>query len=116
MPKTEPNEANRHDRLAHATGTRTTDLARRPSSSPAAIAARRAWTRAEHRLDFLLTLRKVTLSAHCRPVLLAKSAREPRHQRALTSQAHLADGSSNGLRIDHLPAVSHWHRLQPKGC
>lgn len=78
--------------LHHAQGASTIDLAAAASSTPAAVAARLARTRARLRLDYLLALRHIELpTAHCRRVLLAVSAADVRRQKALDVAAHLGD-------------------------
>ena len=67
-----------------------TSLASRAGTSPAAVAAQLARTRARLRVDYLLALRREDLpSARCRPVLMAMSLGDRRRQRALGVGSHL---------------------------
>jgi RNA polymerase sigma factor (sigma-70 family) len=76
----------------HSEGRSTHELAAASQSTPAAIAARLARTRARLRLDYLLALRRVELpTAGCRRVLLAISAADQRRQHALNAADHLAE-------------------------
>ena len=78
--------------LDHSEGLSTLELAAASRSTPAAIAARLARTRARLRLDYLLALRRVELpTATCRRVLLAVSAADQRRQQALNAADHLAE-------------------------
>ncbi len=77
--------------VAHSDGMSTAELAEREASTPGAIAARLARSRARLRLDYVLALRKARLPfPACRPVLLAISASDTRRQRALATANHLA--------------------------
>ncbi len=83
--------ADRQVLVAHSDGMSTAELAEREASTPGAIAARLARSRARLRLDYVLALRKARLpSPACRPVLLAISASDTRRQRALGTADHLA--------------------------
>jgi RNA polymerase sigma factor (sigma-70 family) len=76
----------------HSDGRSTHELAAASLSTPAAIAARLARTRARLRLDYLLALRRVELpTVTCRRVLLAVSAADQRRQQALDAADHLAE-------------------------
>ena len=76
----------------HVEGATTSELAAAHNSTPAAIVARLARTRARLRLEYVLGLRGVDLpTRQCRRVLLAVSAADIRRQRALNVGAHLAD-------------------------
>jgi RNA polymerase sigma factor (sigma-70 family) len=78
--------------LHHAEGVTTVELAAAGNSTPAAIAARLARTRARLRLDYLLAFRRIELpTARCRQVLLAVSASDQRRQQALGTAAHLGE-------------------------
>ncbi len=78
--------------LDHEAGSSTDELARASQSTPGAVAARLARTRARLRLDYLLALRRASLpTASCRRVLLAISAADLRRQRALDTAGHLAN-------------------------
>ena len=67
-----------------------TSLASRAGTSPAALAAQLARTRARLRVDYLLALRREELpTARCRPALLALSLGDRRRQRALGVGRHL---------------------------
>ncbi len=83
--------ADRQVLVAHSDGMSTAELAEREASTPGAIAARLARSRARLRLDYVLALRKARLPfPACRPVLLAISASDTRRQRALATADHLA--------------------------
>ena len=74
----------------HAEGRNTRDLAEASRSTPSAIAARLARTRARLRLDYLLALRRVNLPTDaCRRVLLAISGADQRRLKASGAAAHL---------------------------
>jgi RNA polymerase sigma factor (sigma-70 family) len=76
----------------HSEGRSTHELAAASQSTPAAIAARLARTRARLRLDYLLALRRVELpTVTCRRVLLAVSAADQRRQQALDAADHVAE-------------------------
>ena len=76
--------------LDHAEGSSTLQLAEASRSTPSAIAARLARTRARLRLDYTLALRRVELpTVTCRRVLLAVSAADQRRQQALHAADHL---------------------------
>jgi RNA polymerase sigma factor (sigma-70 family) len=67
-----------------------TSLASRAGTSPAALAAQLARTRARLRVDYLLALRREELPTEdCRPALLALSLGDRRRQRALRVGSHL---------------------------
>ena len=69
--------------LDHVEGSSTITLAADRGSTPSAIAARLARTRARLRLDYLLAFRRVTLpTPSCRRILLAVSAADQRRQHA----------------------------------
>ncbi|GAC1332407.1 MAG: hypothetical protein NVSMB13_21070 [Mycobacteriales bacterium] len=71
-------------------GADTAVLASHSESTPGAVAARLARTRAALRVDYLVALRRTTPpTAQCRPVLLALSAGDRRRQRALDAGGHL---------------------------
>ncbi len=77
--------------VRHHSGTSTSELAEATGSTPGAVAARLARTRARLRLDYVLALRNVTLpSDTCRRVLLAISAGDVRRQQALDTSGHLS--------------------------
>ncbi len=83
--------AEREALVAHSDGVSITDLAERDSTTPGAVAARLARSRARLRVDYVIALRKVQLPTKlCRPVLLAVSASDLRRQRALDTAGHLA--------------------------
>ncbi len=83
--------AEREALVAHSDGVSTADLAERDSTTPGAVAARLARSRARLRVDYVIALRKVQLPTKlCRPVLLAVSASDLRRQRALDTAGHLA--------------------------
>ncbi len=83
--------AEREALVAHSDGVSTADLAERDSTTPGAVAARLARSRARLRVDYVIALRKVQLPTMlCRPVLLAVSASDLRRQRALDTAGHLA--------------------------
>ncbi|MDQ6649055.1 MAG: sigma-70 family RNA polymerase sigma factor [Actinomycetota bacterium] len=71
-------------------GTDTKRLADQSQSTPGAVAARLARSRARLRVDYVVALRRVSPpTAQCRPVLLALSAGDRRRQRALGAGEHL---------------------------
>jgi RNA polymerase sigma factor (sigma-70 family) len=75
----------------HSEGVSTAELAERDSTTPGAVAARLARSRARLRVDYVLALRNVQLPTKlCRPVLLAVSASDIRRQRVLDTAGHLA--------------------------
>lgn len=83
--------AEREALVAHSDGVSTADLAERDSTTPGAVAARLARSRARLRVDYVIALRKAQLPTKlCRPVLLAVSASDLRRQRALDTAGHLA--------------------------
>ncbi len=83
--------AEREALVAHSDGVSTADLAERDSTTPGAVAARLARSRARLRVDYVIALRKVQLPTKlCQPVLLAVSASDLRRQRALDTAGHLA--------------------------
>jgi len=84
--------ADREALVSHSDGASTADLADLGSSTPGAVAARLARSRARLRLDYVLALRRVVLPTPlCRPVLMAVSASDQRRQRALGAAGHLAN-------------------------
>lgn len=81
--------------VSHSDGVSTAEIAERESTTPGAVAARLARSRARLRVDYVLALRKVTPpTPRCRPVLLAVSASDIRRQRALDTAGHLAGCAS----------------------
>ena len=77
--------------VSHSEGVSTVELAERDSTTPGAVAARLARSRARLRVDYVLALRNVQLPTKlCRPVLLAVSASDIRRQRVLDTAGHLA--------------------------
>ena len=77
--------------IDHSDGSSMLELAAASQSTPSAVAARLARTRARLRLDYLLALRRVSLpDSECRRVLLAISAADTRRQRALDAAGHLS--------------------------
>lgn len=73
----------------------TADLAEEAGSTPGALAARMARSRAKLRVDYLLALRRARLpSPQCPPVLLALSAGDRRRQDALGAGGHLVQCSN----------------------
>lgn len=73
-------------------GTPTAEMAGTGGSSPGAVAARLARSRAKLRVNYVLALRRVELpTERCRPVLLALSAGDRRRQRVLRAGGHLLD-------------------------
>ena len=82
--------------MAHVDGASTIELASLDGgTTPAAVAARLARTRARLRLDYLLALRRVDLpSIACRRVLLAVSAADARRQKSLNAAGHLSTCST----------------------
>jgi RNA polymerase sigma factor (sigma-70 family) len=79
--------------VAHeVTGTSLTTLARQFGSTPGAVATRLSRARAQARLDYLLTLRRIQLPTPlCRPVLLALSSGEKRRQARINAGIHLLE-------------------------
>ncbi len=68
----------------------TSDLAEHAGSTPGALAARLARTRAKLRVEYLLALRRVHLpTPQCKPALLALSAGDRRRQESLGAGSHL---------------------------
>jgi len=83
--------AEREALVWHFDGVSTADIAEQESTTPGAVAARLARSRARLPVDYVLALRKVTPpTPRCRPVLLAVSASDIRRQRALDTAGHLA--------------------------
>lgn len=72
-------------------GRDTSDLAGQTGSTPGAVAAQLARSRAKLRVEYLLALEGEPPTSRCRPVLLSLSAGDRRRQAELDSGYHLLD-------------------------
>ncbi|MDP8976286.1 MAG: hypothetical protein M3N28_07990 [Actinomycetota bacterium] len=114
-------EAERRAVLAHEVeGVNTATIAAGDRSTPGAVAARLARTRAKLRVDYLVAYRRVRLpTSECHGVLVAVSAGDRRPQSSLGAAEHLVTCSTCAelapILVERRLPSQCWCRLEPWG-